>query len=190
MDRDPTERVEHLYDVVTRNIVKFRSEYRALRDRPIVVVVEANARFDGQNIKNHLLGSGAALRRRGPNLGRLEFASDNGRTTGINKTAARTDEYIRHMNAALRESSIAFERRICTGNTRASIKTVLSELEQELRRFTWSDLDPDNPRFSKRRRTASGKGRSGNENDDMAVATLMLVYFSFIYRTRPEEIAN
>jgi len=162
---------------VLDNVVKFRQTHIQLRDIPLNVVTETNARFDGGAVRD-ILTHGANLMNMQSVVGKLEFYRDeNLLRDGTVKTIQRTKRYITHFQMALERVRIRVHENLSTANRETSAETFLRQMRQELANFRWPDVDCESLRLmSGRVRKATGK--IGGQNDDMAIVAQMVVYFS------------
>lgn len=172
--------------MILTNVKKFRSEYVELRNIPINVITETNARFDGDMVSKILTHDATVL---GMNdlLGKMSFYRDeNMMRAGTVKTIPRTKQYIIHFQFALQLDKIRVHENLSTASTTLSANVLLQQMKDELSAFRWPDVDCENPRLvSGRVRKATGK--IGGKNDDIAIGVLMLVYFSQVSYARIKQ---
>jgi len=167
---------------VKDNIVDFRRNHRELRNKEIRVYTETNTRYDGDLVRKVI----EAEVLMNPDIGPISyFSDDNIVRSGVLKNERRTKEYILTTFATLQNKHLHIQENFSTTNKDISISRVLLELREELCRFHWPDDEDHNKRFV--RKSATGKGKGGR-NDDMAVAVMMVVYFSAFARTLREYI--
>jgi hypothetical protein len=161
-------------------VVRFRIDHPEFDSVPMIVETETNSRFDGDVIKKHLLFEKAFEFTEKP-IGKIDFAQDESiNRTGIIKTYQRTKSYVFQFNQMLSSSRFKFLSNATTAHPTLSSRRILREAKDELVRCCWPDVDPENIRYSTRRRGPSGKVQG--KNDDMCIAILMLVYFSITRR--------
>lgn len=180
---------EEFKQFVRQNVLEFRRKFPEFNKKKLVVCTESNGRYDGDLVKDVLFDEGPVFKSdRFTNelIGEIEFLSDNGLKSGINKTRQRTMHYILHTSDHVRTDRLLIHHKVGTGNTNPAntIEKILAELLSQLCRFKYPDADPDNSRYS----TGSGKitAKCHGQNDDVAVTLMMLIYFSF-FATRNQD---
>lgn len=169
-------------------MIDFRMHYPSLADRTMKVVVEANGRFDGDYIRILISPSRGMYSRYDKytqnKIGAVEFISDNGIKSGINKTAQRTKEYIASTKDALHEGRFRLHRNFGTSNTHDSLTTVAEDIKKQGLRMRYPDADPDNPRYHGNRRKCAN-GKTASESDDSWITFMMVAEFS-----KPDDSAH
>jgi len=176
------------FSVIAKNIQDFRRKYKNLRRIPLAICVETNSRFDGDAVRKlltfqNLFGQNAEAR-----IGNFSFEVDNSiERTGVIKTYERTKSYLLYFDHILTEKKLRIHEHAQTANTDQPVERFLREAKEELGRFMWPDVDHDNPRLKK---TKIGGKTSCGKNDDVAIVTLMLVYYAKVRRRRNEMVAE
>jgi len=169
--------------MILTNVRKFREMYVELRNLPINVVTETNARFDGDAVRK-ILTHDANWLGMSRLLGRMEFfRDDNLLRDGIVKTIPRTKMYILKTQFALQDSQIRVHQKLSTANEVLSPDVLLRQMKTEMSNFRWPDVDADNVRLMGGR-VKRATGKIGGRNDDLAIALQMLVYFAQVSMAR------
>lgn len=189
MDACATKGFTEFSKFVLDNVIKFRQTYIQLRNIPLHVVTETNARFDGGAVRE-ILTHGANLMKMQSVVGSLEFYRDeNLLRDGTVKTIQRTKQYIIYFQMALERVRIRVHENLSTANRDTSAVTFLRQLRQELANFRWPDVDTESLRLmSGRVRKATGK--IGGQNDDLAIVAQMFVYFAQVSLARRLQAAQ
>jgi len=177
--------LDDFFDLIRRNIVGFRKKHPEFNEIPIIVETETNSRFDGDIVEKYL--SFQRIFGMDDNfIGDLEFAAESStKRTGVIKTYPRTRQYVFHFNNALVANKFKISKRLSTSNRNIGIKRILKEAKDEMCRFSWPDVDHDNPRYINRR---GPSGKVGGKNDDMSIVIQMLVFYAYTRKVEKEAM--
>lgn len=162
-------------------MIEFRTKFPELSHLKVVVITESNSRWDANIVADVLTSRGNRERDdRGRSLiGELEFLGEYGsKKFGSFKDRKKTTKYVFHMANALRENTFRVHPRVSTANpSNPDAEHMVKQLGDQFKQFRWPDVDRNNARHSMSSRI-SGK-RFGS--DDLAIAAMMLKFYSFEY---------
>lgn len=193
--REKTQDQDQLENFLEQNIVQFRDEFNELRNMPMVVITEANGRYDGDTIASFLSGKKTEMIMPNFNGGVSEFKTKKAeygpiahyrqkgkQKFGIHKDPKLTTCYVNHMHELINNANFFPSKDFNTYNRTEGKEKILDEIKDGLKVFRYMDKDPYNPAWGKTsdyytsyRRTT---GKINGKNDDLTIACLMLGYFS------------